>query len=184
MALAVGTVACAGATTTEAARPADSGGSCRPAELQALFRGFQVAGDSLAGALVVVDAGSRPCRLDGSPRSVRLLDDDGDAVTARERALDLPVNGGPVDLAPGAPLPTFGAPPVHGSAWAAVTWSNWCSDASPAIRSVLLVLPGGGSVVAPLDPALPDWAIGPPTPQCADRRAGSSLSFGRFQPAA
>ncbi len=174
---------CAGSSVqTDGADVAAS--TCRPAELHGLFRGFQGTGDSLAGAIVVVDTGSRPCTLDGSPRSIGLLDDGGDGVKVKERALDMPPGGGPVQLLPGVALPIFGAPPAHGSAWVSLTWSNWCSDTTPAVHSMLVVLPSGGSIAAPIDEALPDWAVGPPTPRCTDSRGASNLSFGRFQPAA
>jgi uncharacterized protein DUF4232 len=168
----------------DAAGSADAASStCRPADLHGMFRGFQGAGDSLAGAVVVVNGSSRPCTLDGSPRSIGLLDDGGDGVSVRERALDMPP-GGPVQLDPGVALPAFGAPPAHGSAWLTVTWSNWCSGGTPAVQSMLVVLPGGGSIAAPLDTALPGWAVGPATPRCVDSRGASSLTFGRFQPGA
>jgi hypothetical protein len=177
--------ACAGASVqTEGTGRTGAGPAiCRPGDLHGLFRGFQGAGNSLAGAVVVVDTGPRPCLLNGSPRSVGLLDDGGGTVSVRERALDQPP-GGAVELRPGAALPAFGAPPMHGSAWVSLVWSNWCSSTSPAIRSTLVVLPTGGSIAAPLDSVLPAWAVGPPVPRCADSRAPSSLTFGRFQPAA
>src|SRR5207247_4361687 len=96
MPLVLACTACAGAAAgTEVAR-ADPG-ACKPSELRALFRGFQGAGDSLTGAVVVVDTAARSCRLDGSPRSVDLLDDSGDTVRVKQRAVDLPP-GGPVEL--------------------------------------------------------------------------------------
>ncbi len=133
---------------------------------------------------MVIDGGSDPCTLDGSPRSVSILDDEGDTVVVREHALDVPLNGGAVTLTPGAPLPAFGSPLAAGSAWFSLSWSNWCSDEVPSVRSLLIVLPAGGSITAPIDANIPSWAIGPPTPRCADSHSGSTLSFGRFQPAA
>jgi hypothetical protein len=152
--------------------------------VHAVFRGFQASGASLSGALVVTDAGATACHLDGAPQSVTLLDDSGTALAVKVRALDLPPNGGPVELQPGVAMPTFGAPPVHGSAWVSLTWSNWCKTALPAVRSMLVVLPAGGSVAAPLDTAIPSWAVGPPAPQCSVPSAASLLSYGRFQAAA
>jgi hypothetical protein len=176
---------CAGASVQAevTSRPEVGPAMCRPADLHGLFRGFQGAGDALAGAVVVVDAGPRPCLLNGSPQSVGLLDDGGGAVSVHERAVDLPP-GGAVELQPSAALPAFGAPPTHGSAWVSLVWSNWCRSSSPSVRSTLVVLPAGGSIAAPLDSALPAWAVGPPAPRCTDSRAPSSLTFGRFRPAA
>jgi hypothetical protein len=158
--------------------------TCRPSELQGLFRGFQDSGASLSGALVVTDSGTRDCWLDGAPQSLRLLDEAGQAVSIRVRALDLPASAGPVKLAPGVAMPFYGAPPLQGSAWVSMTWSNWCAATQPAVRSILVVLPSGGSMAAPVDPDLPSWAIGPPAPRCSSPAAGSSLTYGRFQPAA
>jgi hypothetical protein len=151
--------------------------------LRAEFRGFQASGDSLAGAVVVVDAGAQPCWLDGSPRSVDLLDDSGDAIAVKQRAVDLPP-GGTVELRPGVGMPDFGAPPATGSAWLSLNWTNWCTGSGPQVRSTLIVLPGGGSISGPIDPVQPSWAVGPASPRCTDSRAPSGLTFGRFQPAA
>ena len=184
--LVLACAACAGAAPVQTGgtgRSQASAATCLPAELHGLFRGFQAAGDSLTGAVVVVNAGPRSCLLNGSPQSVGLLDDGGGAVPVRQRALDLPPTG-VVELQPGVALPAFGAPPAPGSAWVSVTWSNWCQGTSPVVHATLVVLPAGGSIAAPLDSALPAWAVGPPTPRCVDARGGSSLTFGRFQPAA
>jgi len=184
MPLVLACAACAGATVqTSPVGHADSSAGCRPAGLRAQFRGFQGAGDSLSGALVVIDTAARPCWLDGSPRSVDLLDDGGDTVSVRQRPVDSPAVG-PVQLLPGVALPEFGAPPGHGSAWLSLNWTNWCAAAGPAISATLVVLPGGGSITGPIDPAQPSWAVGPAVPRCRDAREPSSLTFGRFQPAA
>lgn len=184
LALVLACTACSGAAADQGQASLPVGGSaCRPTELKALFRGFQAVGDSLSGAVVVTDIGSRPCWLNGSPQSISLLGAGGDAVSVKQRPLDVPPNGKAAELLPGVPPPEFGAPPVHGSAWMSVIWSNWCSDSSPSVRSLLIVLPAGGSIAAPLDTAAPAWAVGPPAPRCADNRAGSTLSYGRFQPA-
>jgi hypothetical protein len=175
--------ACGGAARIGSQASLPAAGVCRPAELKALFRGFQAVGDSIGGAVVVTDVGSRQCWLNGSPQSISLLDDGGDTVPVKQRALDLPPNGGPAMLLPGVPPPTFGARPAHGSAWLSLTWSNWCFDTSPSVRALLIVLPPGGSIAAPLDTAVPSWAVGPPAPRCADSRAGSTLRYGRFQAA-
>src|SRR5262245_39713617 len=148
--LVLACTACAGTSPAQTGVPGQSdvsAAACRPADLHGLFRGFKTSGDSLTGAVVVVDAGPRPCLLNGSPRSLGLLDDTG-AVPVLQRALDVPP-GGAVELRPGVALPAFGAPPGHGSAWVSVTWSNWCQNASPAVRSTLVVLPSGGSIAAP-----------------------------------
>jgi hypothetical protein len=168
------------ASSTASVRVAED--ACRPGELRALFRGFQSSKGALAGAVVVTASGSRPCWVGGTPRNVSLLDDGGDTVSVRVKPVSAPSGGETVLLSPGVPLPTFGAPPSHGSAWLSVTWSNWCSDASPTIGSVLIVLPAGGSIPAPVDAAA-GWAAGPPSPRCANPKTGSTLSFGRFQPA-
>ena len=157
---------------------------CHPAQLRAIFRGFQAAGGSLVGAVVVANAGTAPCSLDGSPRSVSLLDKEGDAVSVKEHAVDFPPNRGSVKLKPGAPLPAFGSPLAAGSAWLSLAWSNWCSDTTPKVQSLLLVLPRGGSIAVPLDTGIPNWAEGPPTPTCSNSHSASTLTFGRFQPAA
>lgn len=149
-----------------------------------MFRGFQAAGQSLIGAVVVTDSGVRACRLEGTPRSISVLDDSGNSVSIRIHALDLPADAGPVRLVPGVAMPTFGAAPVHGSAWIPLTWSNWCAATQPLVRSLLVVLPAGGSIAAPLDTQVPVWAVGPPVPPCIAPRAGSTLSFGRFRAAA
>ena len=158
--------------------------ACRAAGLKALFRGFQASGGSLSGAVVLVNAGGQPCWLTGTPPSVTLLNDDGGAIAVRSRPLAVPVNAGDVELAPGAELPGFGAPPGHGSAWFTVTWSNWCGDSTPTVQALLVVLPAGGSVAAPLDTAVPSLVVGPAAPRCDDGRAGSTLAIGRFQAAA
>jgi Protein of unknown function (DUF4232) len=179
--------ACSNASSVVASDPPAQTSSlavCHPAELRAIFRGFQAAGGSLAGAVVVTDVGSGPCWLDGAPRSVSLLDDVGGAVAVKEHGVDLPLNGGTVKLTPGAPLPAFGSPLAAGSAWFSLTWSNWCSDATPAVRALLVVLPNGGSIAVPLDTGIPSWAAGPPTPGCSSSHSGSTLTFGRFQPPA
>lgn len=156
--------------------------TCHAADLRAIFRGFEAAGGSLTGAVVVTEVGSDTCSLDGSPRSVGMLDDDGGIVPVKGHALDVPLNGGPVTLTPRAPLPAFGSPPAAGSAWFALSWSNWCSTDSPTVLSLLIVLPAGGSIAAPLDANIPSWAVGPPMPQCSDAHSQSTLSYGRFQP--
>ena len=189
MLLVLAGAACAGAASATvqndlSGQPAGGPAACRPAELKALFRGFQAAGGSLSGAVVLVDAGHDPCWLTGTPPSVTPLNEDGGAVTVRSRPLALPANAGDVELAPGAPLPGFGAPPAHGSAWFTVTWSNWCGDTIPSVRSLLVVLPAGGSVAAPLDTAVPTLVVGPAAPRCDDGRAASTLTIGRFQAAA
>jgi hypothetical protein len=157
--------------------------ACQPGELRALFRGFQSSKGALAGAVVVTTSGSRACWVGGTPRNVSLLDDGGDTLSVNVKPLPASSGSETVVLSPGVPLPTFGAPPSHGSAWLSVTWTNWCSDASPTIGSVLIVLPRGGSIPAPVDAAAAGWAAGPPSPRCANPKTGSTLSFGRFQPA-
>lgn len=178
--------ACSAATQAASIAPSQPSDAapCRPADLRGIFRGFQGAGGSLAGAVVVANVGSDPCWLDGSPRSVSLLDDAGGAVMVREHAVDLPLNGGMVKLTPGAPLPAFGSRLAAGSAWFSLTWSNWCSHASPTVQALLIVLPAGGSITAPIDTGIPSWAAGPATPGCSDSHSGSRLTFGRFQPPA
>jgi hypothetical protein len=158
-----------------------NGAVCRPAELRTLFRGFQASGASLISAVVVANTAARPCWLSGSPRSATLIDDSGDTVTVRSRPLAVPVDAGPVQLLPGAPLPAFGAPPARGSAWFMLTWTNWCASTIPSVQSLLVVLPAGGSVAAPGDPAVPSWAQGPAAPRCDDRRAGSTVTISQFQ---
>lgn len=177
---------CSGVSQAASDPPAQPPGVavCHPAQLRAIFRGFQAAGGSLTGAVVVADAGTAPCLLDGSPRSISLLDHDGNAVAVKEHALDFPPNGGPVKLKPGAPLPAFGSPLAAGSAWLSLAWSNWCSDATPAVQSLLLVLPRGGSIAVPLDSGIPSWAESPPTPVCSNSHSASTLTYGRFQPPA
>lgn len=154
---------------------------CRASDLHALFRGFRAAGGSLTGAVVMTNAGGHPCWVTGTPRSVALLSDGGDSVSVRSRPLDLPTGGGPVQLAPGAALPGFGAPVPEGAAWFLLTWSNWCADTNPDVSSLLVVLPAGGSVTAPLDSVAPTWGADRSTPKCDDARAGSTVTIGRFQ---
>ena len=153
---------------------------CQPADLQALFRGFHAAGGPLVGPVVLVSTGSTPCWLSGGPQGVVLRDAGGEAVPANVRAADQPAAGNPVALVPGTTMPGFGAPPPHGSAWFLVTWTNWCADTSPDVRSVQVALRGGGSVTAALDDSAPEWAVGPPTPRCDDAKAGSTLTIGRY----
>ncbi|HKF17025.1 MAG TPA: DUF4232 domain-containing protein [Candidatus Dormibacteraeota bacterium] len=186
LALMLAGAACSAATRAASVAPAPPSDAipCRPAELRGIFRGFQGGGGALAGAVVVANVGADPCWLDGSPRSVSLLDGAGGAVTVKEHAVDLPPNGGTVKLTPGAPLPAFGSPLAPGSAWFTLSWSNWCSDASPTVQALLIVLPAGGSITAPIDSGIPSWAAGPATPGCSDSHAGSTLTFGRFQPPA
>jgi len=184
-ALAAAGPACAGASPaahTQAARPDAS--ACLPTELRAMFRGFQATGASLIGAVVVTDSGARACRLEGAPRSISVLDDSGNPLSVKVHALDVPADAGPVGLIPGVAMPTFGAAPVHGSAWIPLTWTNWCAATQPVVRSLLIVLPAGGSITAPLDTQVPVWAVGPPAPHCIAPGAGSTLSFGRFRAAA
>ena len=157
---------------------------CRPTELRAVFRGFTAVGDSVVAAVVVVDKSDRACWLEGSTRSVSLLDDDGAQVSVKQHAVDLPQNLGAVRLEPGTALPSFGARPPAGSAWFTLTWSNWCKQDKPAVQALLIVLPAGGSITAPLDAALPGWATGPLAPRCPNSHAASLLSFGRFRPPA
>jgi hypothetical protein len=178
--------ACAGAGAASAqsygtAPPSVKGPACRPPELRALFRGFRASGGALIAAVVVTNSGSQPCWLSGTPQSVTLLDESGATVTVRSRPLAVPAGAGPVELVPGASLPAFGAPPTRGSAWFLVTWSNWCASASPSVQSLLVVLPAGGSVAAPVDTAVPGWAQGPAAPRCDDPRSGSTVSISRFQ---
>jgi Protein of unknown function (DUF4232) len=177
--------ACAGAASAQTDGSIQGTGSnpaCRAAELKALFRGFQAAGGSLTGAVVLVNTGRGPCWLAGTPPTVTLLNDDGDSAPVKSRPLALPADAGLVELAPGADLPAFGAPPTKGSAWFLVTWSNWCADAGPSVHSLLVVLPAGGSVSAPLDAAVPSWGMsGMAAPRCDDGRAGSTVTIGRFQ---
>jgi hypothetical protein len=179
------TIACAGASTATSLTDVQSGvgsaSGCRPNELHAMFRGFQGNGGSLEGAAVVVKASGQPCWLTGSPRSVTLLDDSGDAIALKQQPQGIPPDAGPVELVPNVALPSFGLPAPRGSAWFTLTWTNWCSDASPSVRSLLIVLPAGGSLVAPVDTDVPIWAIAPATPNCANRKVGSYLAFGRFQ---
>ena len=119
--------------------------------------------------------------LTGTPPSVSLLDGTGGSVAVKSHAVAVPENAGPVELRPGAAMPAFGAAPAAGSAWFVVTWSNWCSDTVPAVTSLLVVLPAGGTVVAQPDTTAPTWASGPSAPHCDDARAGSTVTIGRFQ---
>ena len=186
MPLVLAGAACAGAASAQSgmsAQLSDSTPACRASQLKALFRGFQGAGGSRVGAIVIVNTGADPCWLTGTPRSVTLLDDNGDTVPAKNRALALPADAGPVELVPEVQLPAFGQPPARGSAWFLVTWSNWCEDASPTIQSMLVVLPAGGSVSAPVDAAASGWGMsGAGAPRCDDARAGSSVTVDRFRP--
>lgn len=132
--------------------------------------------------MVLVNTGRGECWLTGTPPTVTLLNEDGDSVPVKSRPVALPAGARPVELAPGADLPAFGAPPAKGSAWFLVTWSNWCADAGPSVQSLLVVLPAGGSVSAPLDAAVPSWGMsGAAAPRCDDGRAGSTITIGRFQ---
>jgi Protein of unknown function (DUF4232) len=176
--------ACGGAASAQADPSAQQAGSppaCKAPELRGLFRGFRPAGGSLTAAVVLTSAGARPCSLDGTPPSVTLLDQSGGSVSVRSHAVGVPENAGAVDLTPGVAMPGFGAAPPSGSAWFVVTWSNWCSDALPAVSSLLVLLPGGGSIVAQPDATAPSWAAGPSAPRCDDARAGSTVTIGRFQ---
>ncbi len=182
--LVLGVTACDSAASTPAgvaAQAANASPTCRPTELRALFRGFQASGGSRTSAVVVATTGKAPCWLSGTPPSVTLLDDGGGPVAVRSHAVAVPPDAGPVELTPGVPLPAFGAPPSRGSAWFVMSWVNWCSEAVPAVTSLLVVLPAGGSVAAPRDAAMPAWAAGPSAPRCEDARAGSTLTIGRFQ---
>lgn len=132
--------------------------------------------------MVVADSGARDCWLSGGPQSVGLLNEAGEAVPGRQR----PQAARPataVRLRQGVALPTFGAPPAQGSAWFSVAWSNWCSAESPDVSSLLIVLPSGGSIAAPLDPTLPTWAAGPPAPRCSEPGSVATVSYGQFQAA-
>jgi hypothetical protein len=131
--------------------------------------------------VVLTSVGQAPCMLTGTPPSVSLLDSGGGTVAVKSHALAVPEDAGPVELKPGAAMPSFGAAPAAGSAWFVVTWSNWCSDAVPAVTSLLVVLPAGGTVVAQPDATAPAWASGPSAPHCDDARAGSTVTIGRFQ---
>ena len=154
---------------------------CRAAELHGLFRGFRAAGGSLTAAVVLTTSGSGPCSLTGTPPTVTLLDQSGGSVAVRSHAVGVPEDAGAVELTPGVALPAYGQPPAPGSAWFVVTWSNWCTDALPAVNSLLVLLPTGGSVVAQPDGTAPSWAAGPSAPRCDDSRAGSTVTIGRFQ---
>jgi hypothetical protein len=173
----------AAALQSDLTRPAPPAAQavCRPADLHALFRGFQAGGASSTGAVVIVNAGASRCWLQGGPQSVTLVDSGGAQLAVKSRSAATPIDGGSVELLPGAALPTFGAPPAPGSAWFAVTWTNWCSDAIPDVGSLVLVLPSGGTVAAPADPQAPTWEASPAVPRCDDTRAGSLLTAGRFQ---
>lgn len=182
--LMLAATACSGAASARsdtASRRPETANACRPGDIRALFRGFRPAGAAVAGAVVVTNSGYEPCWLEGSPRSVSLIDEAGEAVMVKEHAVDLPANATAVKLTPGAPLPAFGAPPARGSAWFTVTWSNWCSENVPIVQSLLIVLPAGGSITAPLDAGIPSLVVGPSAPQCPDSHSGSTLTFGRFQ---
>jgi hypothetical protein len=175
--------ACGGpvpAQADPASQQAGGPAACRAADLHGLFRGFRAAGGSLTGAVVLTSAGSIPCMLTGTPPSVSLLDTGG-AVAVKSHALAVPEDAGPVELRPGAAMPAFGAAPAAGSAWFVVTWSNWCSDTVPAVTSLLVVLPAGGTVVAQPDATAPAWASSAGAPRCDDARAGSTVTIGRFQ---
>jgi hypothetical protein len=102
-------------------------------------------------------------------------------VTVKIRPLAVPAAAGALELPPGAPLPAFGAPPVRGTAWFLLTWTNWCATAIPSVQSLLVVMPAGGSLAAPPDPAVPSWAQGPAAPRCDDSRAGPTVTISRFQ---
>ncbi len=184
MVLAGSACGSAAAAQTEVARqqPAAEQAACRAADLSAVFRGFQASGASLAGAVVVVNAGAGRCRLRGPVQSVAMRDADGSAVAARSRPPDAS-DAASVALPPGTSLPVFGASPPAGSAWFVVTWTNWCAGATPAVGSLVVGLAGGDSLTAPLDAGLPSWALGPPAPRCDDARAGSGLAAGRLQAA-
>jgi hypothetical protein len=119
--------------------------------------------------------------LTGTPPSVSLLDSAGGTVAVKSHAVAVPEDAGPVVLKPGVAMPAFGAAPPAGSAWFVVTWSNWCSDAVPAVTSLLVVLPAGGTVVAQPDPTAPAWASSSGAPHCDDGRVGSTVTIGRFQ---
>jgi len=176
--------ACAGAASAQSDPTVQAAGStstCRASELHALFRGFRPAGGSLTAAVVLTSAGPKPCSLSGTPPSVTLLDESGGSTAVKSHAVALPVGAGSVDLTPGTALPAYGQSPPRGSAWFVVTWSNWCSDAVPAVSSLLVVLPSGGSVVAAPDASAPTWAAGPSAPHCDDARAGSTVTIGAFQ---
>jgi hypothetical protein len=178
--------ACGGAASAQSdpgVQQSAASATCRASELHGLFRGFRPAGASLTAAVVLTSAAAHPCTLAGTPPSVALLDPNGGSIAVKSHAVDVPEDAGTVQLTPGVAMPAYGAPPVRGSAWFVVTWSNWCSDALPAVSSLLVVLPGGGSVVAQADAATPGLAPGPSAPRCDDARAGSTVTIGRFQSA-
>lgn len=133
--------------------------------------------------MVLTSAAARPCTLAGTPPSVTLLDGNGGSIAVRSHAIAVPEDAGPVQLTPGVAMPAYGAPPARGSAWFVVTWTNWCSDALPSVATLLVVLPGGGSVVAQADTAATGLAPGPSAPRCDDARAASTVTIGRFQAA-
>jgi hypothetical protein len=153
---------------------------CRAGDLHAIFRGFQTAGPSLTGAVVVVDAGTGRCWLGAGPQGVTLIDGDGGTMAVKSRGTALAADARSVELLPGAPLPAFGAPPAAGSAWFVVTWTNWCSDATPDVSALVVAL-ADGTVAAPEDPQAPTWVAGPLVPRCDDAHAGSAVTIGRFQ---
>jgi len=184
LALLVAGAACGGAASAQADPASQQPGSppaCRAADLHGMFRGFRAAGGSLTGAVVLTSAGAVPCVLNGTPPSVSLLDGSGAPVAVKSHAVAVPEDAGPVGLKPGTAMPAFGAAPAAGSAWFVVTWSNWCSDAVPAVTSLLVVLPAGGTVVAQPDATAPSWESAPSAPHCDDARAGSTVTIGRFQ---
>src|SRR5207302_5466437 len=64
LSLVLAGAACAGAASAQTDGSIQGTGSnpaCRAAELKALFRGFQAAGGSLTGAVVLVNTGRAPC---------------------------------------------------------------------------------------------------------------------------
>jgi hypothetical protein len=133
---------------------------------------LQGATGSLVGGVVVTNRGSRPCSLLGGVE-VRFLDGSDPAGVKRT---SLPAT----TAEPGVPHPSLHALRPGESAFARISWSNWCGEPTP--KTLALTLPAGeidlrvdgaSRCDAPTNPST--LSIGPLQPRAAQPVRASTV---------
>jgi uncharacterized repeat protein (TIGR01451 family) len=144
--------------------------TCGPADLTATAE-WEGATATMAGGVSVTNVSATACMLDGPPKVV-VIRAGTRTMTATYRAN---AGGGPAGSTP--PGPGLLEPGDRGGWW--LFWQNWCGPALVP-TTVVVTLPGGGTIVAKRDPQNPNPGIGS-TPRCDAPEYPSTLEATAFE---
>lgn len=143
---------------------------CQADQVSAGLAGWQGATGSMLGGFLIWNTSAEPCRLAGRP-SVAIFDQAGH----RLKVTDVPFPSTavePIVLLADQPVPVLNEEAPEGLGTVTVQWFNWCVTSPIEPLSLVITLPSGGVLHAPV--------VMGGTPRCDAPSAGSTMSVGNF----